>query len=275
MEQIKFSVLMSVYAKEKTEYFSAAIESILNQTLLPDEIVLVRDGAVPSDLQECIDRFLASYGALFTYVPLEKNVGLGIALNHGVQQAKNEWIMRMDTDDIAVPNRFELQAKYIAQHPDVDVLGGQIQEFVDLSEPFVSKREVPLEHDEIVRFMRMRNPMSHMTVAFKKSAVLNAGNYVDMFYVEDYYLWCRMALAGCKFANLPETLVYARIGRDMYRRRGGYKYFRSSKRLEKFKCQNKMISRIGYMKNVVMRFCVQVLCPDAMRGVIMKCFARK
>lgn len=275
MEQTKFSVLMSVYAKEKVEYFKASIDSVLNQTLLPDEIILVRDGEVPGELQECIDGYLAAHGNLFTYITLEENVGLGRALNCGVTQARNNLIMRMDTDDIAVPDRFERQVTYFDQDPALDILGGQIEEFIDSPDASVSKREVPLDHDGITAFMKARNPMNHMTVAFKKDAVLKAGNYLDMHFAEDYYLWCRMFLAGCRFANLPETLVHVRIGKDMYRRRGGYKYFCSLKRLEDFKRKNKMIGWGAYMKNLILRFGVQVLCPDAVRGKIMKWFARK
>ncbi len=271
----KFSVLMSVYKKEKTAYFKTAVESVINQTLPPDEIVLVRDGEVPEELQHCIDELLAAYGDLFTYIPLEQNVGLGIALGYGVKAARNELIMRMDTDDISVPNRFELQVAYFEQHPEVDIISAQTEEFIDSPDAPICKREVPEDHEEIVAFMKVRNPINHMAVAYKKEAVLRSGNYMDMFFVEDYFLWCRMYLAGCRFANLPEVLVKVRVGKDMYRRRGGYKYFHSLKKLEDFKLENKMVSRSRYVKTVFLRFCVQVLCPGALRAKVFKWFARK
>lgn len=269
-----FSVLMSVYAKEKTEYFVSAMDSILSQTLKPDEIVLVRDGAVSEELQAVIDRYLAAYGELFKYIPLDENVGLGNALRIGVEATSHELIARMDTDDIALPDRFELQMAYMDAHPDVSLLGGQIAEFIDSPEQPVSIRKVPCEYKEICQFLKKRNAFNHMTVVFRKSAVLKAGNYLDLPYMEDYFLWCRMYLSGENFANMPRILVKARIGADMYRRRGGYAYFKSWKKFEDFKLKQNITSRIDYIKTLSMRFVVHVLLPNQIRGWILKTFSR-
>lgn len=271
---MQFSVLLSVYEKENPEHFALAIESVLNQTVKPDEIVLVRDGVVPVTLQKSIDQFIETYSDVFTYIPLDKNVGLGEALRCGVEKAKHEWIFRMDTDDISVPDRFEKQIAYIKEHPEVDVLGGQIEEFIGDPQNVVSKRSVPLGHDGIVDFMKVRNPMSHVSVAIKKESLLLVGNYMHAHYVEDYFLWCRMFLQGCTFANLPDTLVLVRVGKDMYRRRGGYRYFCSLRDLEKFKLKNKMISKVRYFKTLAARFILQVLCPTTIRGYLFKKIAR-
>ena len=272
---LKFSVLMSVYNGEKVDFFKEAIESVLNQTVVPDEIVLIRDGYVYAELQEAIDLYRLKFPNTFTYVPLETNKGLGIALNIGVSVARNDLVARMDTDDICLFDRFEKQLAYLENNPDVSVCGGQIQEFIYSKDKIEGERRVPEDHNKIASFIRSRNPFNHMTVMFRKSAVIRAGNYQDMHYVEDYYLWCRMLLNGCRFGNLRDVLVYARIGKDMYRRRGGYEYFKSWRRLEKFKKDNGITSFGRYVKTLILRFVVQVLTPNFLRGVIIKKFARQ
>lgn len=273
---MKFSVLMSVYKNEKPENFLQAMDSILGQTLLPDEIILMRDGPVPSELQNQIDIYLnGAYRELFSYYPLEQNQGLGNALKIGVKNAKYDYIARMDTDDIAVPDRFEIQIDFMSKHPDISVCGGQIFEFIGEKKNIIGKREVPLTHEEIIFFMSKRNAFSHMTVMFKKKDVLDAGNYIEMHFVEDYYLWCRMLIRGYKFANMQEILVYARIDENMYRRRGGYKYFLSWKKIERFKLDNGISNKKGYYGTLIMRFIVQVLMPNKVRGFILKKFSRK
>lgn len=273
---MKFSVLMSVYKNEKPENFVEAMDSVLDQTLLPNEIIVMRDGPVSDRMQNTIDRYLkGKYGSIFSYYPMEQNQGLGNALKIGVEKAKYDYIARMDTDDIAEPNRFEFQTSFMEKHPEISVCGGQIYEFIGSKGNVAGKREVPLTHDEISEFMRKRNPFCHMTVMFKKQDVLDAGNYIEMHLVEDYYLWCRMFIKGYRFANLPEILVYARTDENMYQRRGGYKYFLSWKAIEKFKLDNGITKRSEYMKTLAMRFCVQVLTANKVRGIILKKFARK
>lgn len=273
---MKFSVLMSVYKNERPEYFSHAMDSVLGQTLLPDEIVLMRDGPVPDGLQRQIDRYLnGKYKNIISYYPLECNEGLGNALRFGVQKAKNDYVARMDTDDIAAPDRFEKQVGFLDLHPQISVCGGQIIEFADKTERIVGKREVPLNHEEIVTFMAKRNAFNHMTVMFKKQDVIDSGNYKELRFVEDYYLWCRMLTRGYRFANLPDVLVYARTDEKMYRRRGGYRYFQQWKRIEKFKLDHQISNRRNYCETLVMRFVVQVLMPNRARGWILKTFSRK
>ena len=271
---MRFSVLMSVYKNERVDYFRAAVDSVLGQTLLPDEIILVRDGPVSDEMQAAIDDYVQK-NKLFHYIPLEQNGGLGNALNIGLQAAQNEIVARMDTDDICVEDRFERQMRYFEAHPDVAVCGGQILEFIDSPEELVCKREVPTTHEAIRCFMCTRNSFNHMTVMFRKSAVMAAGNYIDLYFMEDYYLWCRMLLQGAVFGNMEDVLVYARIGKDMFRRRGGYKYFKSWLTLEKFKLRHHMTGRMRYIRTVTMRFVVHVLLPNRVRGWVLKTFSRR
>lgn len=272
-EQNKFSVLMSVYKKENPIYLKAAIDSVINQTLMPSDIVVVCDGSLTDELEKVLDFYKSIYPELFNIVGYEKNQGLGFALNYGLQKCKYDLVARMDTDDISVKTRFELQVAFMDTHKNIDVLGGQIVEFYE--EEIIAKREVTLNHTEIIKFIKGRNPFNHMTVMFRKSSVIKAGNYIDLHFLEDYYLWVRMLVYNCKFSNLDEILVYARTGVDMYKRRGGYKYFKSWVTLERYMLKNKLISRLYYYFTLGFRFFLQVVLPDNLRGFIFKKIARK
>lgn len=272
MSDMKFSVLMSVYYKEKPEYLRESIKSVLNQTLLPNEIVLVKDGPLTEDLERVINEYVNN--PIFSIVEMKENVGLGLALNTGLLVCKNEIIARMDTDDICVRNRFELQINEFEKDIYLTVSGGQIEEFVDTPSKTIGKRKVPLNSSEIEKFLKKRNPFNHMTVMFKKNAVIEAGNYLEMNFVEDYYLWCRMYQQGCKFSNLKETLVFARVGRDMYKRRGGFGYFKSWIKLEEFKNKSRITNKFTMITTLFERFIVQVILPNSIRGLVFRYFSR-
>lgn len=271
---MKFSVLMSVYVNERVEYFISAMNSVINQTIKPDEILLVRDGLVYEELQQTIDKYLETYPDLFTYIPLEENGGLGNALKLGVEKARNELIARMDTDDICFKDRFEKQLKIFYDNPNVDMVGGYVAEFIDDTQNVLSYRQVPLSHTEIIKRMGKQNPFNHQTVMFKKSAVLKAGNYEHFYLFEDWYLWVKMLLSGCEFYNIGEPLCYFRVS-GMAKRRGGVKYFKSCKKLLKFMKNNKVIGIGRYLKSLVVRFTGYVLCPNFVRAWAYKKFLRK
>ena len=271
---MKFSVLMTVYKKETADHFRQAMDSVLNQTVKADEIVLVRDGLVPDELQQCIDEYLENEKNI-TYIPLEENTGSGNASRIGVEIARNEIIARMDSDDISVPNRFELQLKAFEDNPEIDVVGGTIAEFIDDMSNVVCLRETALDNEEIKEYMRSRSAINNVSAMFKKSSVIKAGNYIELHFVEDYYMWCRMLACGCNFMNLPDVLVYVRVGQDMYARRGGYAYFKSLKELEKYKKKAGITGSFKYIKNVTIRFIQCVLLPNKLRGFLYKKIARK
>lgn len=240
---MQFSVVMSVYRNDNPTYVKIALDSITSlQIRKPDEVVLVVDGPVSDDLRLLIENRAEFDPDLYNVIWLPENKGLGNALRMGVDAARNEIIARMDSDDISVADRFENQIAYMEAHPECDIVGGQITEFIDQESNIVGKRTVPCESAEIYDYMKKRCPYNHMTVMMKKTAVLDAGNYLDWHYNEDYYLWIRMALKHAMFANLPDTLVNVRVGNDMYARRGGWKYFISEKKLQDYMLNNKMIS---------------------------------
>lgn len=219
------SLLMSVYIKEKPEYFRQSLKSALNQTVKVKEIVLILDGQITDELQDVIIDFKKENLEILKVVPLENNVGLGKALAIGVEICKYDLIARMDTDDIMLPTRIEKQFSEFVDNPELTIIGSNIDEFYDSPESTIGKRIVPETNEEIRNFSKKRNPFNHMTVMFKKKAVLDVGNYQPMMGFEDYYLWARLLKAGYEGKNIQESLVYARTGADMYARRGGKKYF--------------------------------------------------
>ncbi len=269
MLDFKFSVCMSVYKNDKPEYVDIAIQSIfIKQTIKPNEIVLVVDGPVSEELECLIDNYAIKYSEIFSIIKLAKNQGLGNALRIAVEKAKYAWIARMDSDDIAVSNRFEKQIAFLQENLDVDIVGGQITEFIDCETNIVGVRNVPLLKNDINAYIKARCPFNHMTVLFRKDKVLTVGNYIDWHYNEDYYLWIRMFLDGCTFANLPEVLVNVRVGKEMYQRRGGWKYFFSEAKLQKYMFDNNIITVIRFVYNILGRFVIQVLMPNKLRGFV-------
>ena len=269
---MEYSMLMSVYKNTNVSELKECMDSILIQNPAPKEIIIVEDGPVPDDVSAYLEQ-LNSEGKV-TLVPLEENVGLGRALAAGTEHCSCEWIARMDSDDICAPDRMEKQIAYLKEHPDVDVLGGNIEEFIGEQNNVVGIRDVPLEHEAICKYMKKRCPFNHMTVIMRKSALEKSGGYQHWHYNEDSYLWARMYLSGAKFANLSEIACYVRVGEDMYRRRGGYKYYKSERDLFKFMYKNKIINWLEYQEAKFIRFVVQVLMPNGVRQWFFKTFAR-
>lgn len=272
----KFSVITSVYKNDKPEFVRIALDSmLLEQTVKPDEVVLVQDGPVPYEISKLLLEYKEKYGDRLHIVKLEQNKGLGNALKLGVENAKYDFIARMDSDDICLPDRFERQLTFMAQNPDIDIVGGQITEFVGTPDNIVGKRIVPTNDDDIRNYMKGRCPFNHMTVMFRKQAVLDAGNYQHWFWNEDYYLWIRMMLHGCRFANLPDVLVNVRSGLGQYARRGGKKYFKSEVGIQRLMLDNMIISWPRYVYNVFGRWCIQVAMPNWLRGFVFRTLFRK
>ena len=271
MNKVKFSVLLSIYYKEKPEYFRECMESVYSQTVLPDEIVLVEDGRLTDELYEAIRDYECRPSEInFVTVKLEKNSGLGLALAEGIKHCSNELVARMDTDDICVPDRFERQLDAFSENPWLDIIGGYISEFSDDMHNIISERTVPLGNYVIKQYQRKRDAFNHMTVMYKRSAVLAAGNYQDCLLMEDSLLWANMIRNHCRMANIGETLVYARTGDDMLKRRGGFDYFLKYKAGRKRRIlKTGTISAADYFVTVAAQFVVCMM-PLWMRSLVFK-----
>ena len=270
-----FSVAMSVYKNDEPDYFDRSLNSITDsQTIKPTEIIFVVDGPVPDSINTIISKYQKKY-SLIKVIRQEKNQGLGKALRKAIESCSYNLIARMDSDDVSVPMRFEEQLRFFKEHPDIDVLGGDITEFIGDEKNIIAKRTVPCVDSIIKQYLRVRCPFNHMSVMYKKNSVLNAGGYQDWFCNEDYYLWIRMFLKNAKFANTGTVLVNVRTGADMYSRRGGMKYYQSEYKLQKYMLQKKVIGLPIYVKNVIERFILQVLLPNTVRGWVFRHFARE
>jgi glycosyltransferase involved in cell wall biosynthesis len=269
---IPFSLLMAVYKNDSADFLAQALDSVVANTCQPAQVVVVKDGPVTPEL----DRVLQQYSEhlALDLVSLPVNKGLGPALNAGVLACREEWIARFDSDDICSATRFEEQLTYIAAHPQTSLLGGQIQEFETHHEHAYASRIVPVEQAAIYRFAKTRNPFNHMTVMFKKSAVLAAGNYQNDPLYEDYALWIRMVMQAQTVANLPAVLVYARAGNNMFRRRGGWKYAWNEIRFQYGFYRKGFLSLAQLMINIASRVPVR-LVPNQARALIYRHVLRR
>lgn len=270
----KYSVLMSVFCREKPEYFKQAIESIEFQTIPANEFVIVCDGPLTRELDAVIDLKQQEMGMPLKVVRLSKNSGLGNALNIGIGHCKNELIARMDSDDIAYPDRCEKQIAVFNMHPEVSICSGIVEEFSITPDIVEAKRIPPETNAEIIEFAKKRNPFNHPCVMYKKSAVEAVGSYQDFYLLEDYYLWLRLLMAGEQGYNIQEPLLHMRAGLDMYKRRAGWRYAKTQIELFKFMRDQKFISNGQCIKSCVIRS-GSALAPNWMRKFIFKKFLRK
>ena len=270
---MKFSVLMSVYYKESPVFLYEALESILIQTVMPSEIVCIKDGVLTDELEAVLSEFSNKYKDMFKFIGFNENKGLGYALRIGVEECSYEIIARMDTDDIARKDRFEKQLNIITQQ-NVDITGSNILEFDGNIENIISKRNVPSTFSGIKEYAKTRNPFNHMTVMYKKSAVLKAGNYKEFLWFEDYNLWVRMIVTGAKMYNTEEVLVYARTGSAMFERRGGFQYVKKEYSMQKDMLKLKFISKSRFMINVSERAVVRMI-PNKLRKFVYMKLLRK
>ena len=263
---------MSVYINSKPDEFLAALNSIINQTIPPNEIILIIDGPISEDLESAIKTI--QHNESLRIIKIPENKGLGNALRIGVENARYDFFARMDSDDISLPNRFELQLNYFIQHPNTDVLGGQITEFVGTPDHIIGKRMVPLSNEEIYSYMKKRCAMNHPSVMLRKTSVINAGNYQDWFLNEDYYLWIRMMSNRCKFANLSQVLVNLRVSDGLYERRGGWRYFKSEAGIQVLLHKYHFITWLREVYNISLRFIMQILLPNKVRAFIYQTILR-
>lgn len=261
-----FSVLMSLYAKENPEYLRQSLNSIFSQTLKPDEVILVEDGPITVELDAVVSEYAEKHPEM-KIVPLPVNGGLGNALNEGLKHCSHELVARMDTDDISKPERFQTQVRYMESHPEIDISSAWIEEFEDEISNVKSIKKVPLTHEEISGYIGLRNPLNHPAVIFRKGAVEKAGGYQHFHLFEDWYLWARMYVAGCHFANIDKSVLYFRISPQMFKRRGGVQYAADSARFQWKLHQMGIISKWAAIKSSVLRGSVYLM-PNNLRKFV-------
>ena len=270
----KFSVSISVYKNDNPSHFKSAIESLYKQTLKPNEVVLVVDGPVNSKISKIIHYFKKTYHN-FKVIRLKENLGHAEARRIGLNNCSNEIVALMDSDDLSKKDRFEKQINVLLKNENISVVGGQIEEFDDDIDKIIGNRVVPLDDKDIKEYMKYRCPMNQVTVMFRKRDVLKAGGYLNWYNNEDYYLWIRMALENQKFKNLEDVLVRVRVNDNMYKRRAGFRYYKSEKNIQKLMLDNKIISNYRYLINISIRFIIQILIPNFLRKYLFVKLFRK
>ena len=272
---MNFSVLLSLYHKENFLALDQCFQSIWkDQTIQPDEIILVLDGPIGEELSQCVQKWQRIIGKSLRVIPLSQNVGLGKALNKGLEHCSNEWVFRMDTDDISKPDRFKKQIQFIKKNPEVVLFSGQILEFNENPSDADILKSVPTEHTDIIKFAQKRSPFNHMTVAYKKSVIEAVGGYQHHLFMEDYNLWLRVIGAGYRVGNHPDILLYARVGNGMHARRKGLEYVNSELQLLKLKKELKLQSPIHANILFLLRSSFRLL-PSSLLGKIYNTFLRK
>ena len=272
----KFSVLLSVYKAEDPVFLEECLGSIFDNSLIPDEVVIVEDGPLTDKLYKKLDFFSEKYKGIIKRVQIEHNVGLGQALAIGLKACSYNLIARMDTDDICISNRFELQIKEFQKDNDLVLVGSYIKEFEDDPQQTNLIRKVPLSQEEIFKFAKKRNPFNHVTVMFKKDKVLEVGNYrkvMDIGY-EDYDLWVRILKAGFKVKNIDIPTVKVRTGKDMLKRRGDKKRLKTALYFRKYLLNIGFISRIEWLVYSFFTI-VFVFSPVSIKGWAYKNLLRK
>ena len=268
-----FSVLMAVYKKEQPLFFKEALRSVFEQSLIPNEVVLVKDGPLTEELEQIIVDF-SSKNEQLKVITLEKNQGLGEALRIGLNSCSFDLVARMDSDDICKPYRFEKQIAFLKEHKEITIVGSWIEEFSDCKEEIEAIRELPQEDKQLKIFMKWRNPFNHMTVMFRKKDILAVGGYQPFYLLEDYYLWNRLANANYYFANIGESLLWARGGYTMLERRGGWKYVVSESKLLKFMYRSGRINIVEFGANLMMKSIIRLIGKH-LRHTIYTFFLRK
>lgn len=220
----QFSVLLSTYKEDKPKCLYEALESIFNQSIQPSQVVLVIDGEIIRKSRKVINEFIDKYPEVINVVELPENKGLGNALNEGLKYCNYPLVARMDADDVSKYVRFEKQIEAFNKNPKLSVLGSYVEEFHMIPDDYNSIKKVPLKFEEIKKYALYRNPLNHPTAMFKKEDVLAVGSYKEINLFEDYYLWLRLLKANYQIENIPESLVYFKVGNDLIGRRHGWKY---------------------------------------------------
>ena len=225
---MNYSVLMSVYAKDKSDYLITAIESMLKQTIKPEQFVIVQDGTVGDEIQNILKHYETKYPSLFTIVRLKENGGLANALNHGLQECRNELVARMDADDISLPERCEKELKKFEENPELVICGCNIDEFYKTPGNVKTSRVVPSDYKSILKFMRLRQPFNHATVIYKRSKVVETGGYIPLRRKEDFDLFSRMLVNGNYALNIDESLYLCRANEENYARRKSWLNYKNA-----------------------------------------------
>jgi len=269
---INISVLMSVYIKEKSLCLEESLNSIVNQTAFPNEVVIVKDGPLTEELELVLNSFIERFPALFIIINLEKNYGLGYALSVGLKYCSNEIIARMDSDDISASDRFKEQYQLMIDG-EFDIVGTNIEEFNKYPGDLSIFRRLPEKGSDIINFSKFRNPFNHPSVMFRKTIAINSGNYnANYLLFEDWHLFVRMIQNGAKTYNLQKNLLYFRVSDKIHviKRRSGIKYLISEFKFSLFLLTSKHINFFEWFIYIIVKLPLRILPPSLIKVIYYK-----
>jgi GT2 family glycosyltransferase len=267
---ISFSVLMPLFFKEKARNLDVALSSIYEQTLPPDEIVLVKEGVLGSDLLDVINKWKnkqSSVGLTIIDADKEGVRGLPECLNLGLRYIQTEYVARFDSDDENCLDRFEKQLRYLRNNPDVCLLGGIIVEMDEEMNSEIATRKVPSSEIAIRRFAQWRNPFNHQTVIYRTDIAKKMGGYPEIRANEDYAFWGKFMSNGYKVKNLPEILVKARTGDSLYTRRRGKNYLKGELQSLRSLYDSKFFNKTQYCRQIVVRTLIRLLPKSNLKAI--------
>lgn len=273
--ELYFSVLMPVYYKENAEHFATAVQSVLEQSLKPNEILIIEDGKLGEELENVVVNIEKTHTDLVRVIRLEENKGIGYVRTLGLKECKYDIVAFMDSDDISRNDRFEKQILFLKENPEIDMVGSWVTEFDREPNNIYSKRVLPTEPNEVYNFAKFRMPVNNNTIMFKKAPIIEVGSYQIATGFEDYEVCGKLLNKGYKIANIPEFLVNMRAGQSMMNRRKGFGYFIKYE----YPCM-KLFYDIGFinffefLRNISLKFPLRIM-PDWMRNLIYKKFLRK
>lgn len=265
-----FSVLISIYCKENPVYFEKSLASLVHQTLVPDEIVLIKDGPLTEDLEKVLKEYVLHYPNLFKIIALPVNKGLGNALSIGILECSSELIARMDTDDICVLNRFEKQINFIDNNPGIDLVGSNVEEFNNHPGDLQRFRKMPEQGNELLKYSKYRSPVNHPSIMFRRQKVIDAGNYTsDILMMEDFSLFVRMLNMGCVFYNIQEVLLNFRVGVDLevIKRRSGLIYFKNEWKFAKLALKIGHLNFYEWLFYIIFKLPLRLMPPQVIQFV--------
>lgn len=272
---MNFSVLISIYYTESSTILNRSLTSIWDdQYLKPSQIVLVKDGPLTKDLDCTLEIWKKKLNEIIEIVSIPKNIGLGAALAIGLTHCKYDVVARMDTDDISLPHRFSTQISYLEKNPNIHLLGAHISEFKNDENKLLLTRKVPLNHEDILARAKTINPFNHPSVVYRKSAVQQSGGPVNFTGFDDYFLWVRMLINGCRSHNIDEVLLLMRTGNGLIKRRSGLNYANQEFKFQRMLYKLNFNNSYYYFKNILTRVPVRVF-PEGLLKLIYKYILRK
>lgn len=260
--------LMSTYIKDSADYLVQAIESILSQTRLPDEFLIIKDGELDQQKEEILQQYKNEYDFI-RVIGYKQNKGLGCALAFGVSNAKGDVIVRMDSDDISDHHRLKIEEDYLLSHPEIRLLGSNTNEFINDINNTISQRNMPETSEDILRYSKKRNPFIHPSVCFYREDALKVGNYESWYLCEDYDLWAKLLGNGIKGYNIQQNLVHMRISDDFYKRRGGFKYCHNTLCFKRHLRRAKYISNFQFIRTAIPSL-ISSIIPNFLRKFLYK-----